>query len=319
MRNILLAFACVFALFSCEKNPKVEVQIRRFDKELMAAKSQNDVAELFKNNPDYVKSLYRAFPDDTALVAHVFQLTQHPETRKLYAQSDSLFGDLGGLKKQFEDAFKNIKKNYPEFKEPKIMATFTGLENDIFVSDSLIIIALEAFVGPKAHYRPQQPNYILKRYSPEYIVPTIIRFLSNSYNKVDPADQTFQGDMIFFGKSLEFVKEMMPETPDSLIIGYPEADLLATWDAQNLIWAHIIDKNLLLNPNPHLKEKYFGERPTVAEIGPKCPGRIGQWVGWRIVKRYRTEKPNVTFKELMDNQNPAEILRESKYRGQTED
>jgi hypothetical protein len=297
----------------------VTVEIDRFEQKLMAVKDKEELTKLLKENEVYVKSLYRAFPEDTAFVSHIYGLVKHPETRKLYEQGQQVFGDLSELKAQFASAFKHIKHYYPEFKEPRIMTTFTGLENDMFVSDTLIIVALEAFIGPKALYRPDQPDYILRRYSPEYLVPTIIRFLSNSYNKVSTSDQSFMADMIFFGKSLEFTKTMMPDTPDSLIVGYPEKVLQDTWNAQDLIWAHLVEKNLLYTENVGVKEKYFGERPAVVEIGPECPGRVGQWLGWRIVKKYRTENTKSTFQELMANENALQIFNESKYRGQLED
>jgi gliding motility-associated lipoprotein GldB len=321
---ILSAIVAFFASCNSDStadvsNVAVNVEVRRFEREIMSVKSKEELTALFMKNPGYVKSLYRTFPDDTALVSHLYYLVNHPETKKLYNQSQEHFGELELIKKDFELAFKHLKHYYPEFKEPKIYTTFTGLENDLFVSDSLIIIALEAFVGPKAHYRPDQPNYILKRYEQGYIVPTVIRFLSNSYNLVDSQDQSFLADMLFFGKSLEFTKTMMPNTPDSLIMGYSENKLAETWVAQDLVWAHFIDKQLLFEKKPGIKEKYFGERPNVPEIGPECPGRIGQWVGWRIIQQYRKEKPKISFQELMANKNAQEIFNESKYRGETEE
>ncbi len=298
---------------------KVDIEIERFEQRLMAVKSKSELQSLLSKNEGYVKSLYRTFPDDTAFVSHLYYLCTHPETRKLYQEAQDKFGDLKKLKGEFEEAFKHLKYFYPEFKSPKIMTTFTGLENDMFVSDSLIIIALEAFIGPKATYRPDQPNFILRRYQSEYIVPTVIKFLSNSYNKVAGPDQSMLGDMIFFGKALEFTKEMMPNTPDSLIIGYTDAELKETWDAQDIVWAYFIDKDLLYQQNPSVKEKYLGERPAVPEIGPKCPGRIGQWIGWRLVKRYRLENPSVGFKELMNQDKAVDIFQKSKYKGQLED
>lgn len=319
--NILL-----FSLISCGSNDAKKIaeiplnlEIRRFDKELMQTKTKEELASLFKNNPGYIRSLYNTFPGDTALVSHVFYLTQHPETRKLYDYTLTQFGNLEKLSSELEGAFKAIKYYYPQFKVPQVVTTFSGLENDIFVSDSLIIISLEAFAGPKAPYRPEQPNYILNRYTPDYIVPTVVRFLSNSYNKLDARDQSFVADMMFFGKSLEFTKQMLPNTADSLILGYSDAQMKETWEAQDLVWAHIIDKNLLQEKTPAVKNRYFGERPNVPEIGPSCPGRIGQWLGWRIIQRYRTENQKVTFQDMMADANPNEILLKSKYRGQTED
>ncbi|MDP5120498.1 MAG: gliding motility protein, partial [Spirosomaceae bacterium] len=67
-----------------------------------------------------------------------------------------------------------------------------------------------------------------------------------------------------------------------------------------------------------VKERYIGERPGVPEIGPACPGRIGQWLGWRIVQAYREENPNSSLADLMKITNAQEILKGSKYRGNIE-
>lgn len=327
LRGSLLVLIISLFLYACNENSekpdvddvKIEVDIRRFDRELMAVKDIEQLKTLLKNNKSYIHSLYRTFPEDTAFVNHLYYLINHPETRELYKQTEVHFGELSDVKKEFESAFKHIKHYYPDFKEPKIVTTFTGLENDIFVSDSLIIIALEAFVGPTAKYRPQQPDYILERYQKPYLVPTVVRFLSNGYIKMDDSDRTLLADMIFFGKAFEFTKAAMPETPEYLILGYSQAKMQEVWNAQDLVWAHFVDKKLLYEQNFRIKKRYVDERPNVPEIGPDCPGRIGQWLGWRIVTRYRTQNPSVSLQELMVDTDAKQIFKDSKYRGQIED
>ena len=75
----------------------------------------------------------------------------------------------------------------------------------------------------------------------------------------------------------------------------------------------------LYETNDRVKEKYLGDRPKVIEIGEDCPGRIGQWLGWRIVSRYRTENPSISLIDLMENANARDIFEKSKYKGQKED
>lgn len=323
--KIFSVFIIILTILGCQINneessvPKIEVKIERFDKKLMAVKDKDDLYQLLSQNEDYLRRFYRAYPDDTALINHLDNIVRHPETQKLHKEVLSTFGDLGDIEKELGLAFGKIKKNFPDFVPPKVVATFSGLENDLYVSDSVVYIALEAFLGPKASYRPQQPDYILTRYQKEYIVPTVIRFISDKYNKMAQNDATLLSDMIYFGKAFEFTKEMLPKGSDSLIIAYPDSAMQQTWNAQDLVWAHFIDKSLLYEKRPQVKEKYIGERPKVLEIGPACPGRVGQWVGWRIVQRYLSENPAVTLKDLMANQNAQEIFIKSKYRGQVED
>ncbi|WP_341226423.1 gliding motility protein [uncultured Arcticibacterium sp.] len=315
---ILLVFG--FTLQSCSetKQENTTLEITRFDKELMSIETKEELVSFLQENPWYSKSLYRVFPDDTAFISHLFYIISHPGTQTFYKQVDSTYGDLAPLKKELSTAFDNIKEHYPSFVAPKIYTTFTGIENDIYVSDSAVIISLESFLGPKAMYRPDQPSYILRRYDRPYIVPTIVRLLSDTFIKSTP-EGSMLNDMVYFGKSFEFTQTMLPEAADSLIIGIPDSSLVGNWYAQDLIWAHFIDKNLLFEQNQKVKEKYLGERPKVPEIGSSCPGRIGQWLGWRIIDKFRTENPSVTFKQLMEMTDIQEILRMSKYRGEVEE
>ncbi|MDQ4140161.1 MAG: gliding motility lipoprotein GldB, partial [Bacteroidota bacterium] len=60
--------------------------------------------------------------------------------------------------------------------------------------------------------------------------------------------------------------------------------------------------------------KYLEDRPTVPEIDAKCPGRIGRWVGWQIVRIYMEENPDVTLQQLMAEKDAQKIFNESHYK-----
>jgi hypothetical protein len=50
------------------------------------------------------------------------------------------------------------------------------------------------------------------------------------------------------------------------------------------------------------------------EVGEKCPGRIGQWVGWQIVNAYMNAHKDVTLPELMNQRDAQKLFKESKYK-----
>ncbi len=319
MYKRILIFLLSAALFGCGKgsdSPVTAVTIERFDRELMGVSSQEELKNLLAGRPGIADLLLGAAPEDTAFLGDVFHMVQHEDARKLYEQTEETFGDLAALEESFGRAFDEITKLYPDFVPPRMVAGFSGLRNDIVVTDSLVIISLESFIGPQALYRPDQPDYILPRYTPAYVVPNVIRFLSNRFNKMDFTRDSFTEDMIFFGKSLEFSRAVLPHVEDSLIIGYTNREMQNAYEYQEVIWAHIIDRELLNSENPAVNAKYFGERPYVGEISGDCPGRVGQWMGWRIVELYRMHNPGVSLPELMENNDAGAILRGSKYRGQ---
>lgn len=316
-----LIFLLTLFIYACGSKDESfpPATIERLDEQIMSVKSKAELERLLKKNQIISENFLGGSPEDTAFVADIFFMIENQDAQSFYGQVKETFGNLAKIKADFGQAFGEIKKLYPDFKEPRIVTAFTGLRNDMLISDSLVVVSLEAFIGSKAKYKLDYPNYILTRYQPDYIVPNVIRVLSNKYNEIDTNNDNFTTDLIFFGKSLEFCRTVLPHIPDSLIIGYSNLDLQHAYENQDYIWAHIIDRNLLNSNNPAVNAKYFGERPYVAEISPDCPARIGQWLGWRIVELYREKNPKVSIQDLMKNKNALEILRGSKYRGQLDE
>ena len=91
---------------------------------------------------------------------------------------------LGDLTAGLSEAFTHIEESFPDFKAPRVAAVVTGFMGpDLVVSDSLIVIGLDYFIGPEAKYRPRDlPQYILRRYQQAYVVPAIVFALSDRYN-----------------------------------------------------------------------------------------------------------------------------------------
>ncbi len=147
-------------------------------------------------------------------------------------------------------------------------------------------------------------------------MPQIVLFLSQKYNRADPKDPALLAEMIFYGKAFEFAATVQPSVPDSIVSVIFSADQLAEAEEnKEVVWAHFLKEKLLYETNHFKKVKYIGERPYTAEIGAKCPGAIGRWLGWEIVKKYRREHPEVSLPELMQDPRAQRIFEESNYKG----
>lgn len=307
---------------SCTKSESVSIE--RLDQTLFSSKSSADVSTFLAKHRNIAQLYFNATEpvSDTALINELTARIANPELKVLYEQTEAEFGNADRLSGELAEAFAAIKRNFPEFKPPRVATIVTGFMGpDLVVTDSLIIIGIDYFAGPTAKYRPRGeefPNYILRRYAQSYIAPTIVRLLSARFNKQDNADQSLLADMVYNGKSLVFTRTMLPDVPDSLIIAYSDRQLTETFNAQDQVWAHFIDNQLLYQTNADVKKRYMGERPFTAEIGNRCPGRIGDWLGWRIASRYYDEK-KVSIYDLMNNTNARQIFQESGYKGQKDE
>ncbi|MCF0071638.1 gliding motility protein [Dyadobacter sp. CY261] len=330
-RSFVFIFFIALFQFSCKtdqrkeadtSNIRFELVSKNLDEELFSCKSVGDVQKFLDNHPYLAKAYFTNAPvEPTKLAAHLFSVLQNPDLQAFRTQLDSIIGNRKTrILNPLSDAFKQIKAHYPGFPIPEVQFIITGFTgDDLYISDSLIIIGLDYFGGPAASYRPNIYDYQLRRYERAYIVPSIIFFESNKYNRMNAGDQTLLSDMVGYGKGYEFVKRVMPQTPDSLIVGYSADDLRKTYNSQTDIWAYFISSKLLYEKSGLKKRKFIDDRPFTTEIGNKVPGAIGRWVGWRIVSRFMAENPNVSLTQLMEIDNAGRILQESGYKGQTDE
>lgn len=326
---LLLIFLLV--VWGCERSEKEECVVKpdvsnidltfhfeNLGDSLLNISSKKELIVLLSRNPalrDYI--LRRgSYPDDSVFINTLYRTYTHPSIDSLKMETKRVFGDLSGLRAQFEEAFTNIKSYYPDFIPPKVQTVISGIQTDLLVSDSLIIVSIDFYFGKNAKYRPEFYEYQLRRYDPEDIVPSCLLLygIDERLNKTDLEDKTVLAEMIAYGKAFYFAKHMLPCVPDSVFLWYTSDEIAGARENEDLIWARFIQDKVLYSTSMMDKRNYLKERPFTTQVGEKCPGRIGQWVGWRIVKQYMQNEKNKTLPELMNNPEAQEIFRASRYR-----
>lgn len=286
--------------------------------QLPAVKTKADLVNFFTAHPDVRDVFFQRtqYPSDSAFINELYQRFTNPHIDTLLMETQRIFGDEQQLKKEFEAAFGRLRSVYPDWPLPKIKTVITGLENDLFVSDSLIIVGLDYYLGEDARYKPNMFEYMLRRYHPGFIVPSVMLLLGvdNRINQTNVEDRTVIADMVSYGKAYYFAQQMLPCVADSTLFGYTPRELEGSKRFEDLIWKRMVEDNILFSTSYIIKQKYIQERPKTAEVGPECPGRIGTWVGLRIVEAYMAQKPETTLPQLMQLPDAGALFKTSKYR-----
>jgi hypothetical protein len=307
--------ACVYVP---ESPSPVDLTLQPLQDTLVNIRSKDELILLFTKHPLIRDEIFRRaeYPDDSTFIREVYSRLTNPHLDTLLSETKRVFGDLSSLEAEFEEAFANLKYYYPDFIPPKIQTLVSGLDTDMFVSDSLIIVSLDFYLGRGAKYRPKMYDYLLRRYDPNDIVPSclLIYGISDRFNRTEAADKTVLADMIAYGKSFYFAKHMLPCTPDSVFIWYTPEEMKGSRQNEDLIWKRFVDSQVLFSTNHKVKQDYLGDRPVTVQVGEKCPGRIGQWIGWQIVNRYAENHPETTLPKLMSAGNAQKIFKESAYK-----
>nr|MDQ3395877.1 gliding motility lipoprotein GldB [Bacteroidota bacterium] len=164
-------FACNKKI-ECESAPNVsnfpvDIDIKRLEQEMFEITDINSAINFIKLHKGVSENFLQLsdYPTDTILAKQIMKLINDPDIKKLYEEVLYEFGDKQKLEKDFEQAFKFAKHYYPQFQTPEVTTMVTGLGNDLYISDSLIVVGLDFFIGPNASYKPiDLPQYILNRY-----------------------------------------------------------------------------------------------------------------------------------------------------------
>ncbi len=297
--------------------PAVPFRLQRLERPFLQLKTPADAQNLFARAPLFSRTyLQRRGPaNDAALSQALVQMSTNPEFQKLGNETVAVFADTVALRRELGEMFRRAHHYFPDFQAPQVATAVSGLlGKDVFINDSLLVVSLDYFAGPQSSYRPDLPAYMLRRYRPPFVLPTVAQRMSDKYNKHELTANTMLDAMIHSGKALYFAGQLLPCAPDSLLLGFTGKEVTGVQFNEGKIWGHFLEKNLLYSTTPFLIQKYVGERPNVPEIDRTAPGRIGQWVGLQIIRKYMAEHPDVTLPRLMAEKNAQRLLNDSHYR-----
>jgi hypothetical protein len=316
---------------------KADVKIARFDKDFFSIDTNHldqSLNALNRKYPDFFP-LYVQFLSPIDLMvkqqgksyeeaARVFYRTIKPMADAVEKKYSNLDNVRGGLEK----GFKYVKYYYPSFKIPAVVASIESFNPDdpqevygtTFYHDTLII-SLQMFLGNDfGGYDPvQYPDYLRRRFNEEYIVPNSIRAVVNDIYPDTTEPASLIEEMIEKGKQWYLKQRFLPDAPDSLITGYSKSQTEFIEKNEGNIWGEFLKDT----PDPYTVDQdrfknYLGEAPFAQDMphdlqGNGTPGNIGQWMGWRIVKKFAEKNSKMSVQEVLAT--PAKkIFQEAKYK-----
>ena len=344
MKKILLVLLCACALTACRHEDKrsywdaemepQQVEIVRFDKALLSIRTDNaqntkeDIQSLYDSEPEFmtfwVENIMGIPAEDTALLVQNLPLYLNDTIygfKKTNELEQVIFADITDLQSSLDKAFTRIKHLYPNVFIPAI-----ELFPSIFVT-SLISLDAEHFIGVGAdmYLGSDYPLYdqVVYDYQRQGMrkecIPVDVTL--NYLNEVLPypdKQNCLLEQMLWRGRVMYLTAQILDELPGYEVMGWTKEqwDWSIRYEAN--IWHKIMDQQALYKRDNLLISHYLNEAPFTTEIvsdetDQDSPGRLGIWIGWRIVESYMEHHPEVTLQELMAEPDAQKILKLSLY------
>ena len=301
---------------AAEDAPTVPVRLKHLAPVFFSIKTPANAQQFMDANAVFAQTYLQRQPaTEAALDSSLVQLATNSALQRLGRETAAAFPDSAALRSDLVELFRRVHYYFPDFQAPPAYTYVSGfLGKDIYVNDKLLVMSLDWFAGPKASKRPDLPQYMLRRYKPAGLLPLLAQDVASKYNRHELTANTMLDALVHAGKSLYFASKVLPCVPDSLLLGYTTREIVGIEANEGRVWGHFLEKDLLYSTTPFLVQKYVGERPNVPEIDKTCPGRVGQWVGLQIVRKYVAEHPDISLGRIMAEKSAQRILNDSHYR-----
>ncbi|MBK9190162.1 MAG: hypothetical protein IPM77_00970 [Crocinitomicaceae bacterium] len=328
MRLTLLFISLLTVLTGCSGDPlvvdvsdvEVDIQFERFDLKMFEAKSPQDMKkindECFASGGElyeyYVYDMLRAGDvRDDSIGTYLYYFVSDSMMRMVQDDIEITFGDFQLEKDGIIDAFKHFRYHFPDLKTPEKIITYNSAFNYGVVStEKYIGIGLEMYLGPENRIIKQIgfPQFMKDKMSKDYMLVDVCHSWMISNVMGEESGETFLSAAIYYGKLRYAVDAMMPEMEDHYKIRYSQAEYEWALASEFNIWQFLVDMEYIYSTDAKVKLRYFEEAPTTVDM-EGSPGRIGQFIGWQIVKQYMEKNPEVTLEELIKETNEGKILK----------
>jgi hypothetical protein len=299
---------------------ELNLEVERFEKEMFAAKSPSEMAQINKELIQKGGELYEFYVYDMLRSGSVFD--DSIDQYLWYFVSDSMmrmvnddiqtqFANFDLIEEQLEDLFKHQKYHLPNAPLPSKIITYnSAFSYGVISTDSVIGIGLEMYLGPENRISKEVrfPVYMKDKMSREYLASDVAHSWIATNVLGDDKGETFLSSMIYYGKLMYILEAMMPDVEENRIIRYTADEYEYAAASEYNIWQYLVDMNWIYSIDMKVKLRFFEEAPTTVGI-EESPGRIGQFMGWQMVRSYMDANPEVTVEELLNEKNESKILK----------
>ena len=227
--------------------------------------------------------------------------------------------DYQRMQNELSQSWKYLKYYFPEEPLLPVITYVSGLDimYPVLPTDKGIFIASDIFLGAEFSDYVGVPDYIRLRMDQDYLTAKLLKNYFSLRISFNRSDASFINHIIHHGKLLYASHACAPFLETWKMAEYTEAQWEWCMDSEASMWVYFLQNNLLFSPAPEMKTKFIDEAPF-SKFGTKnesdSPGRVGQWIGFRIVESYMNEHPELSLKNLLMDVDNQAIFANSKYK-----
>jgi len=323
MNRITLFFTFCLIISCAKEYQKVDLEIQRFDRDLFEInkKNQRDKVSALKNKYgsfyDFFESqiINRGNLSDQKYYQELIAFTNHNDMREAYDTVQIIFSDLSKIENELGIAFWNFSQFFPDHKIPKITAFFSGFNYGVITFDNYLAIGLENFLGANSKYYSfiGKSKYLRLQNQERFICANVLEAWLNECFQLSHPEKDLLSQLIYKGKVMYCIDKMLPQISLADKFRFNQNQMNWTKENEEAVWQYFIHNDLLFSKDEKRYRSYINYAPFAKGMPKESPGRIGYYIGYKIVSSYMNNS-EIDYNQLMLFKDSREFLKKSQYK-----
>jgi hypothetical protein len=285
------------------ENLPLEVKIERFDLDFMSM----DSASIVEKYPTFYTIYVRNILEIPATEVPKFKADS--TVRSLFTDVEQEYSSVEDVEKTLTKAFKYYKYYFPEREVPKVSFHVSGFNQCVVALQNRISASADYYLGKdypmysSVAYQYEVP-YLTREHMP---VDVMLGWLSSEF---PTNDYRLLESMINHGKLMYMLEAFLLDYKMSEILSYSEEQFAWCEEHEKRIWHSIVENKELYSTDWRTIMKYTQPAPFTSGYSQEhSPGRLGVYMGWKIVSSFMKAHKELSLSDLMSTTDAQEIIR----------
>lgn len=296
---------------SCQSESESEahlIYLKRYDK-LQSAyilkKDDNAFLKMRKDFPLETSILYEnvlSLNDSgkTDMKQAIYQFYANDTFRKVVRDTEKKFADMSVIEDSLNIAFNQLKEELPTLRIPSIYTQISALNQSIIVSDSIVGISLDKYLGEDyplyaRYYYPYQRHTM----TPDRIIPDVLFYYLCSEYAGKQQNRSYAEWIVNVGKIQWIVYKILGFKNPGASMGYTREEVEWMENNESKVWYYLIN-NRFLQKRGTAEHDWMEGDFLKTYFQTNVPAFMPMWMGTRLVGKFMKKNKHLSVFELLD-------------------
>lgn len=182
---------------------------------------------------------------------------------------------------------------------------------------SFAFVGLDNFLGAGYPGYGAIPGYQREVMRPDQIPVSFAHAMLAPILVPNPGEESLLSAMLYYGKLHLASQALCAQTSTAEVLGYTEEQWKFLTENEAQIWEVLVRERLLFSTDMMIKQRLVEAAPFSklgTAIDGEIPGRVGQFIGYRMLRSYAENHPELSLKQIINIRDARKILRDAQYK-----